>query len=178
MQSEYHLCGNRAQKNSTNWFKAICFIILSHEKINIIQIYDICQHFNKVNSDFVSKHRWLIFYLWSRLNISSLSLTHQHLIISLDINIVGEELFWINIMVSPAVCIAKVAEDRKLTLSICTEPNWLWAGVQHGQVQSSWHSHSSPVLFVTVNNICFFNIRIGHEWASSRSFSFSSNLGC
>lgn len=73
---------------------------------------------------------------------------------------------------------AKVVEDRKLTLAICSELKWLWAGVQHGQVQGSWHRHRSPVLFVIVNNICFFSIRIGHEWASSHSSSFSSHLGC
>ncbi len=31
----------------------------------------------------------------------------------------------------------KVVDDGKLTLAICSEPNWLWAGVQHGQVESS-----------------------------------------
>lgn len=70
----------------------------------------------------------------------------------------------------------KVAEDRKLTSTICTDPKWLWAGVQHGQVESSWHRRISSALFVTVNNNCFLTIRVEQEHTSSQSLTFSSNL--
>lgn len=70
----------------------------------------------------------------------------------------------------------KVAEDRKLTLAICAEPKWLWAGVQHGQVESSWHKCASHALFVTVNNNCFLTIRVGQECTASQSLTFFSNL--
>lgn len=70
----------------------------------------------------------------------------------------------------------KVAEDRKLTSAICAEPKWLWAGVQHGQVESSWHRRTSRALFVTVNNNCFLTIRVGQECTASQSLTFSPNL--
>lgn len=70
----------------------------------------------------------------------------------------------------------KVAEDRKLTSAICAEPKWLWAGVQHGQVESSWHRRASRALFVTVNNNCFLTIRVGQECTASQSLTFSPNL--
>lgn len=70
----------------------------------------------------------------------------------------------------------KVAEDRKLTSAICAEPKWLWAGVQHGQVESSWHRRASRALFVTVNNNCFPTIRVGQECRASQSLTFSPNL--
>lgn len=70
----------------------------------------------------------------------------------------------------------KVAEDRKLTPAICAEPKWLWAGVQHGQVESSWHRRASRALFVTVNNNCFLTIRDGQECAASQSLTFYPDL--
>lgn len=70
----------------------------------------------------------------------------------------------------------KVAEDRKLTSAVCAEPKWLWAGVQHGQVESSWHRRASRALFVTVNNNCFLTIRVGQECTASQSLTFSPNL--
>lgn len=70
----------------------------------------------------------------------------------------------------------KVAKDRKLTSANCPEPKWLWAGVQHGQVESSWHRRASRTLFVTVNNNCFLTIRVGQECTASQSLTFSPNL--
>lgn len=70
----------------------------------------------------------------------------------------------------------KVAEDGKLTPAICAEPKWLWAGVQHGQVESSWHRRASRALFVTVNNNCFLTIRDGQECAASQSLTFYPDL--
>lgn len=70
----------------------------------------------------------------------------------------------------------KVAEDRKLAPAICAEPKWLWAGVQHGQVESSWHRRASRALFVTVNNNCFLTIRDGQECTASQSLTFYPDL--